>query len=125
MVSHPLYERPDEDQGRENRTGQWTEDEIIEFLDDRYENPLDEFGVDNYAELSQKVNELGLTYDEESDWREEQVPELGERNFDYEISCYLMRLEEGEERPSKPDDYVPAKVRFIDEEGSVQVQFES
>lgn len=125
MVSHPLYERPEEDQGRKSRTGQWTESEIIEFLNDQYEDPLDEFEADDYAELSQKVNELGLAYDEESDWRYEQIPDLGEKNFDYGITCYPMRLEDGEERPPKPDDYVPVGVRLEDENGDVQVEYEN
>lgn len=124
MNSHPLYERPDEDQGRQKRTEDWNEAEIIGFLDDRFDDPLEEFEVSSYEELGNRINELGLIHDEESDWRHKQVPDLGEKNFEYETKCYLMRLEDDEERPTKSDDYVPAGVTLKDENGEIQLKYE-
>ena len=124
MNSHPLYERPAEDQGRDNRTDEWTQGEITDFLEERYDEPLEEFNVDNYEELNQLVDQLGLVHDEDSDWRHKQIADLGKENFDYEIACYPMVLEEDEERPPKPDDYVPAKVKFKDENEVVQIKYE-
>lgn len=125
MNSHPLYGRPKEDQGREQRTADWDESEIVDFLDTQYDNPLEEFGADSYDRLEEKIEELGLSYDEDSDWRHEQVSDLGEKEFDWGITCGLARKEDIEERDSKPDDYVPWEVRFEDEEGEVQVEYDN
>lgn len=124
MNEHPLYDRPESDKGREKRTADWNKTDIVDFLEDRFDDPREEFGVETYEQLEERIEELGLSYDGESDWRHDQVKDLGDRNFDYSISCLLMRLEDVEERDSKPDDYVPAKVSFMDEDGDVQVKFE-
>jgi hypothetical protein len=124
MNSHPLYERPLEDQGRESRTDDWNKSNIINFLDENYDNPLKEFGVDDYDELKQRVDELGLSYDEESDWRQNQISDLGEKDFDFSMTCYPIKLEDKEERKSKPDDFVPKEVRFLDENRDIQVEYE-
>lgn len=125
MDPHPIYERPEEDQGRKERTDDWNVSEITSFLFEQYDNPLDEFDVDNRKELETKVEEQGLTYDKDSDWRYNQVPELGEKNYDWGITCGLARSEDVEERSTKPDDYVPWEVRLKDENGEVQVEYDN
>lgn len=123
MESHPLYQRPQNDQGRDNRTDDWTKSAIVDFLDERYDNPLGDFGANNYEELIQKIDNLGLEYDERSDWREDQVPDLGDREFDYSITSFLAKPEDVEGPGS--DDSVSPEVRFFDENGDLQVEYEN
>ena len=125
MESHPLYERPEEDQGREERTADWNKKDIMRFLNDQYSDPLEKYDVNSYEELGGKIDDLELAHGEESDWRHEQVSNLGEKNYDWGITTGLIRLEEGEERSPKPDDYVPWEVRFEDEKGEVQIDYDN
>lgn len=121
MESHPYYEAPEEDQGREERTNDWTKSEIISFLDEQYDDPLDEFGVDNYEELEARIEGRGLNYDEDSDWRYDQVPDLGEKDFDYESASALVRADKLDEIEN-PE---PREVKLSDESGEVQVHWEN
>lgn len=124
MKEHPLYEHPSEDQGRDSRTEEWNSSEIIEFLGEQYDDPLQKFDVENYEELNQKIDDLGLEHDKELDWRKTQIPNLGEKEFDYGITSYIAKPSQVEEGPG-PDDYVPPGIRFMDEKGEVQIEYEN
>lgn len=121
MESNPYYEAPEEDQGREQRTADWNKSEIISFLDEQYEDPLDEFGVDNYEGLEEKIDEQGLAYNEDSDWRYDQVPELGQRNYDSKSVFGLVPKDKADEIEN-PE---PWEVEFCDETGEVQVHWKN
>ena len=106
---------------RKERTANWNKSEIISFLDEQYENPLEEFGAEDYEELEDKVEERGLVYDEGSDWRYEQVPELGQRDYESESVFGLVPKGKADEIES-PE---PWEVKFRDEEGEVQVHWKN
>lgn len=123
MKSHPLYERPKEDQGRKSRTSDWNETEIANFLEEKDESRLKSNGSEE--ELIARANELGLFYDEEEDWREEQVKDLGDREYDWNITDGLVPKEDFDAERSDPDDYIPDEVRFLDENKEVQVEYKN
>lgn len=121
MKSNPYYDAPEEDQGRDRRTDDWNKSEIINFLDEQYDNPLDEFGVDNYQELKARIEGQGLVYDEDSDWRYAQVPELGQSDYESESVFGIVPVEKADEIEN-PE---PWEVKFRDEDGEVQVHWEN
>lgn len=121
MSSHPLYESPEEDQGRESRTSDWNETEIASFLEEKDDSRLKSKG--SKEELMTRANELGIFYDEDRDWREEQLKDSGDRNYDWNITCRLVPKEDFDAERSDPDDYVPDEVRFLDENEEVQIEY--
>lgn len=121
MGSNPYYEAPEKDQGRESRTQDWNRSEILSFLDEQYDNPLDEFGVENYDELESRVEELGLSYEEDSDWRYEQVSDLGEKDYNSETVFGIVPYDKVDE-VENPE---PWEVKLCDENGEVKVHWKN
>jgi hypothetical protein len=121
MGSNPYYDAPAEDQGREQRTSDWNKSEMISFLDERYDEPLDEFGADDYDELAEMIEQQGLPHDEETDWRYEQVRELGQRNYSSESAFGLVPVERADEIEN-PE---PWEVKFKDEDGETQIHWKN
>jgi hypothetical protein len=121
MTSNPYYESPEEDQGRNERTNDWNKTDIISFLKDQYEDPLNKFDVDNYDKLEKQIEKQGLTYDENSDWRHKQVPELGKTDYEFEAMFGIVPVE----RADEIEDPDPWEVKFIDETGEVQIHWKN
>lgn len=118
---NPLYEAPVEDLGRDARMTDWNNSEIKSFLQERYDDPLDEFGAESYDELMGQVKELGLPYVEDLDWRFDQISDLGEKNYGTRKVHGLARKKDLD----KIDNPEPWEVEFLDEEGEVQISLDN
>jgi|GEM_PF-6711328 hypothetical protein len=91
------------------------------FLYERYDEPLDEFGADDADELEKMIGQHDLPYDEETDWRGEQVSELGQRNYNSESVFGLVPVERADEIEN-PE---PWEVKFKDEDGETQIYWKN